>query len=762
MKTLAQRLTCGLPLASASLCLAMLMTPQTMAESRILAVADFGSSPTNDTPDGCDDLLWHDFETGEVIIHYLNDDGVSVRNVIGSISDIELVSPGNGYFSSDSIVVDDEGTGGIGLAATLNVVGPIAAVTMLDAGRDYVNGEALVVTNPEEVGGSDFSAIILTADGGVGAGQVAKVKVADGGRGYTPGSALALIALPPNGDINDAAIATVFVGADGTVQDEDSATPPLLVESGTGFITTPQWTISGDQPVDPANRAVIQAVLFGGIDSVFILDSGNGYTGDPEFQVGDGSNGALADFATSRGPGQIESVTVTQHGRNYALAPTVSVESEAGGIGASFTVPINLEGPGALTSEVSDAPLLVGGPGWQATGGDLDGDGDNDIIWRHAGRQETHLWFMEGGKQIDAGLVPANAAARWKIIGTGDFDNDGDDEIYWFDRLLGRSAIWDIDYVPGQPDQWLGPKTTYAGWVPNRDWAPFAIQDITEVHDGPEILWGNMDNGAVAIRMRNPQLMMSVQHAMYARTVFGERAHAGEGWFPKHQADMDANGRRDDIFWHNQITGDTAVWRMSLNVLIESDAVRFEGAPANTNYTPVGIGHFSPEPAPGASAVHHANIFWRQNFTHNTVSWQMDRTQGGGGSAAADDVHNSVGDYDDTTPLTRPYSIFQAILLDVQGITQILTRPADGGNGGGNGGDLDGGDGGGNANYDINTFVATNPATWPEGVNSGDEMIAWIGQNVSADDPNTWPDSVTNEAEFENWLIQTTLVLASL
>ena len=58
--------------------------------------------------------------------------------------------------------------------------------------------------------------------------------------------------------------------------------------------------------------------------------------------------------------------------------------------------------------------------------------------------------------------------------------------------------------------------------------------------------------------------------------------------------------------------------------------------------------------------------------------------------------------------------------------------------------------------------MATNPATWPEGVNSGDEMIAWIGQNVSADDPNTWPDSVTNEAEFENWLIQTTLVLASL
>ena len=59
----------------------------------------------------------------------------------------------------------------------------------------------------------------------------------------------------------------------------------------------------------------------------------------------------------------------------------------------------------------------------------------------------------------------------------------------------------------------------------------------------------------------------------------------------------------------------------------------------------------------------------------------MDRTQGGGGSAAADDVHNSVGDYDDTTSLTRPYSIFQAILLDVQGITQILTRLADGGNG---------------------------------------------------------------------------------
>lgn len=763
MKTIAQRLTCGLTLASAGFCMALLMTPQAMAESRILAVVDLGSSPSNGTPDGCDDLLWHDFATGEVVVHYLNDDGVSVRNVIGSISDIDLLAAGNGYFSSDAIVVNDEGTGGIGLEATMNVVGPIAEVSMLDAGRDYVNGQALTVTNPDDVGGSDFSAIVLTADGGVGAGQVAKVKVADGGRGYTPGSALALIALPPNGDINDAAIATVFVGADGTVQDEDSATPPLLVESGTGFITTPQWTISGDQPFDPANRAVIQAVLFGGIDSVFILDSGTGYTGDPEFQVGDGSAGALAQFTTSRGPGPIESVTVSQPGRNYALAPTVTVDSVAGG-GASFEVPINTEGPGALSSDSSDAPLLVGGPGWQVTGGDLDGDGDNDLIWRNAAREETHLWFMEDGQQIDAGLVPANASARWKIIGTGDFDVDGDEEIFWFDRLLGRCAIWDIIHVQGQPELWLGPSTTYAGWVPNRDWAPFAVQEITSVHEGPEILWGNMDTGAVAIRMRYRDNPGYVEHAMYAQTPSGERVEAGEAWLPRHQGDLDANGRRDDIFWHNQETGDTAVWRMHLNVLIQSDVVRFEGAPANTNYTPVGVGHFSPDTESGQSEVHHANVFWRQNLTHNTVSWQMDRTQGGGGSAAADDdVHNSVGDYDDTTPLARPYDVFQAMRLTVEGIGQVLTRPADGGNGGGNGGDLDGGDGGGgNANYDINTFVATNPATWPEGVNSGDEMIAWIGQNVSADDPNTWPDSVTNEAEFENWLIQTTLVLASL
>ena len=762
MMTLKQRLACGLPMAAASLCLTMLMTPQTMAESRILAVADFGSSPSNDTPDGCDDLLWHDFTTGEVVIHYLNDDGVSVRNVIGSISDIELLAPGNGYFSSDTILVNDEGTGGIGLAAKLNVTGPIAEVNIVDAGRDYVNGEALSITNTEEVGGVDFSAIVLTADGGVGTGQIAKVKVADGGSGYTPGSALVLTAMPPDNNPDNMAVATVFVGVDGTVQDEDSATPPLLVESGSGFITTPTWIVAGDQPANTANRAVIQAVLFGGIDSVFILNNGTGYTEEPEFQIGDGSNGALAQFTTSRGPGPISSAVVIQPGRNYALAPTVTVDTETGG-GASFSLPINLEGPGALTSDASDAPLLVGGPGWQATGGDLDGDGDNDIIWRHAGREETHLWFMEGGEQVDAGLVPANASARWKIIGTGDFDGDGDEDIFWFDRLLGRCAIWDILYIEGEPDRWLGPNTTYAGWVPNRDWAPFSVQDITSAHDGPEILWGNMDNGAVAIRMRYPNNPAYVEHAMYARTVFGERVHAAEAWFPRHQGDMDANGRNDDIFWHNQDTGDTAVWRMHLNVLVQSDVVRFEGAPANTNYTPVGVGHFAPEPAAGQSEIHHANIFWRQNFTHNTVSWQMDRTQSAGGSSAAgdDDVHNSVGDYDDTTPLTRPYDIFQAMRITVDGLGQTLTLP-DGGSGGGNGGDFDGRNGGGDSDYDIDQFVATDPTTWPDGVNNADEMIAWLGQNVSADDPNTWPSGINSQAEFESWLIQVTLVLASL
>ena len=101
------------------------------------AVGDFGSCRENDTPDGIDDLLWHDEETAIVAIQYLNADGVSVRNVPGSVANIRILNRGDGYFSSDELILGHEGTGGQGFVCELNIIGPIDDVIINDPGRDY-------------------------------------------------------------------------------------------------------------------------------------------------------------------------------------------------------------------------------------------------------------------------------------------------------------------------------------------------------------------------------------------------------------------------------------------------------------------------------------------------------------------------------------------------------------------------------------------------------------------------------------------------
>ena len=115
--------------ASTLLALGLLAeVPSAMAEAtnRIIAVGDFGSNKgANDEPDGLDDLLWLDFPSGHIFIQYIDDNGVRVRNRIGAIDRIAVLSSGNGYFTDDRIVSDNPSSGGGQLEAQLNVTGPV-------------------------------------------------------------------------------------------------------------------------------------------------------------------------------------------------------------------------------------------------------------------------------------------------------------------------------------------------------------------------------------------------------------------------------------------------------------------------------------------------------------------------------------------------------------------------------------------------------------------------------------------------------------
>ena len=64
--------------------------------------------------------------------------------------------------------------------------------------------------------------------------------------------------------------------------------------------------------------------------------------------------------------------------------------------------------------------------------------------------------------------------------------------------------------------------------------------------------------------------------------------------------------------------------------------------------------------------------------------------------------------------------------------------------------------------FDLDDFDPLDMSTWPDGVETCDEMIAWLGNNIFANDPTTWPDGVDSEAELATWLIQMVTLLDSI
>ena len=92
---------------------------------------------------------------------------------------------------------------------------------------------------------------------------------------------------------------------------------------------------------------------------------------------------------------------------------------------------------------------------WQGSGdgsdwtlvdaGDLDGDGDEDLIWQHDSSY-AHAWEMSRGQRKDGydilgGYKPGT---DWTLVGAGDLDADGDDDLIW-QRDDGLVHMWEME-----------------------------------------------------------------------------------------------------------------------------------------------------------------------------------------------------------------------------------------------------------------------------------------------------------------------------
>jgi hypothetical protein len=99
------------------------------------------------------------------------------------------------------------------------------------------------------------------------------------------------------------------------------------------------------------------------------------------------------------------------------------------------------------TAGVSLTPSQVADIDWRiAAVGDLDTDGQPDLIWQHRTDGRIAVWFMDGLRMLEGRLLVPSMVVdiEWKIVGAGDFTGDGRLDLVWEHQTDGRLAIWEM------------------------------------------------------------------------------------------------------------------------------------------------------------------------------------------------------------------------------------------------------------------------------------------------------------------------------
>ena len=118
--------------------------------------------------------------------------------------------------------------------------------------------------------------------------------------------------------------------------------------------------------------------------------------------------------------------------------------------------------------------LTMVDPAWRIVGtGDFNGDGRDDILWRHTdGTLSNWLGTATGGFVNNGAVSGTNVPLPWSVVAVGDYNGDGRDDILW-------------RHTDGTLSNWLG--TATGGFTPND--ANAATPVPTAWHVQPEPFW---------------------------------------------------------------------------------------------------------------------------------------------------------------------------------------------------------------------------------------------------------------------------------
>jgi len=158
-----------------------------------------------------------------------------------------------------------------------------------------------------------------------------------------------------------------------------------------------------------------------------------------------------------------------------------------------------MRGP-VLVAGVIPSPAQVPDVNWKIrAAADIDRDGWPDLIWQHEGSGAVSVWLMTGTRLRDGRLMTPSVVAdtNWRIVGAGDLNADGQADLIWQHQTNGLISVWFMNGTVLRSGVLLSP-----GQVVDTNWKIRAVTDMN--NDGrPDLVWQNQATGFLSIWLMN-------------------------------------------------------------------------------------------------------------------------------------------------------------------------------------------------------------------------------------------------------------------
>lgn len=286
---------------------------------------------------------------------------------VGRIQTFSLESGGS--YTSLPGLASNPVSGGAGILAAFNLTMGVATVTIGSAGSNYAVPPVISIAPPPASGTT------ATALANITGGQLTEIDVRSPGSGYTSIPAI-----------------TISNGSGATARANLTPTPlgDIQVTNGGSSYTSATVEITGGGASIPATA--VANIVGDVVDSISIIDPGEGYTSVPTITITGDGNGAVANALLS--PTSVASIDVLNAGSGYNYPPAVSIDGDATAIsrvqltgidriittsqGTNYTSdPTVFLIPGTYQTGIPSSPVLAVQRGYSVASITISGSGGN-------------------------------------------------------------------------------------------------------------------------------------------------------------------------------------------------------------------------------------------------------------------------------------------------------------------------------------------------------------------------------------------------